>query len=382
MRVRPNVADHIEAEVSATPAGPKSIFDAAGYGATSVRLPYSIRSESRRRPRFRRQVGVAFHYLRDNFSSFFSRINPSQTFTSTAASQHNSVRELIEDPSGLAAELKPKTFLQGSYKQSTAIDTINDVDIVVLCQELSIGGGDGPGGRQWSRNAIFDTIAAPLKNSWMYADKIRYGPMSMCIKIDLTIKIEIMPVVFKAGITDPNAEPFALFRPETQKWEDGFARYHQQWLTIKNKDTQNNFIPMVKVLKHLRSLNGLDAVSFHLECLLYRLPNEVFFGEPADYIPAVLEEIAKTNALTRAILGIQTPCNDRNILSSEWGFSDFSMFHDFVSLWALKARRASLLLERADAISKWQEVLGAEYFPAYSGLGGLGGLGFGGLGST
>jgi hypothetical protein len=36
----------------------------------------------------------------------------------------------------------------------------------------------------------------------------------MCVKVDLGIKVEILPVVFKQGTNDWQAEPFRLYRPE------------------------------------------------------------------------------------------------------------------------------------------------------------------------
>jgi hypothetical protein len=236
---------------------------------------------------------VAVHSLSKHFQSFFGRLNPSPAFEKTAASQHNTIRGLIEDPKGPAAELAPITFLQGSYKQQTAIYTINDVDIVVLCK-LWYPGAPGGFGKSYGRDEIFRIIAAPLFADGRYHDKVRFGPQSMCVKVDLGIKVEILPVVFKAGNADSNAEPFMLYRPESGKWENGFARYHQQWLSIKNADnrTQGNFIPAIKVLKHIRSLLGLTAVSFHIECLLYFLADAVYLGGPADYLASVFRTIA------------------------------------------------------------------------------------------
>jgi hypothetical protein len=132
----------------------------------------------------------------------------------------------------------------------------------------------------------------------------------MCIKVDLGIRVELLPVVYKAGTDDPNTEPFRLFRPSTQQWEDGFARYHQDWLTWKNSEEQTagNFIPMIKVLKHLRSLIGVQAVSFHIECLLFSVPSERFLGVPADYIPAVLTYISQIAADIWYSRVCRTPC--------------------------------------------------------------------------
>ncbi len=77
---------------------------------------------------------MAHHSLSAHFNSFFKRLNPSLTFEQQAAREHKTITNLIENPYSLASELSPHCFLQGSYKQDTAIYTINDVDIVTLCK--------------------------------------------------------------------------------------------------------------------------------------------------------------------------------------------------------------------------------------------------------
>jgi hypothetical protein len=308
---------------------------------------------------------VANFSLSQHFAYFFSQLNPSPSFEQIASRQYATIKGLIEDRSGIAAALAPKCFLQGSYRQQTAIYTINDVDLVVLC-ELWQPGSLGGGGQSYGRDEIFDIIAAPLLDDGRYRAKVRYGSGSMCIKIDLGIKVEILPVVYKSGNSDPQTEPFRLYRPETGQWEDGFARYHQGFLSLKNapERTGGNFIPMIKVLKHLRSHLSLDAVSFHIECLLYSLPDILFWGSPANYIPAVLSYIADTPAITWYVKGCLTPCGERNIFSSsEWALSQWQRFHHYVELWAKGARLANQAITETAAIEIWQLVLGSHFFP-------------------
>src|SRR5258708_3543461 len=115
---------------------------------------------------------MAQHYLSDHFAKFFDNINPSQSFETIASSQYNNIKTLLEDTNGLARVLSPLCFLQGSYRHQTAIHTINDVDIVVLCRSLYFPGNNGYG--VWTRDQIFDTIAAPLRANHLYKDKIIY----------------------------------------------------------------------------------------------------------------------------------------------------------------------------------------------------------------
>lgn len=167
--------------------------------------------------------------LSDNFAYFFSMLNPIPSFERTASKEHQSITRLIENPDGPAGKLRPKCFLRGSYKQNTAIYTINDVDIVALCQLQQPGS-------HWGRDRIFDTVTARLLNDKRYRDKVRFGKGSMCIKVDLGIKIEILPVVFAAGNTDSKKEPFRLYRPQFKQWDDGYADASAQAHAEKLKD--------------------------------------------------------------------------------------------------------------------------------------------------
>jgi Second Messenger Oligonucleotide or Dinucleotide Synthetase domain len=308
---------------------------------------------------------AAAHNLTNHFNHFFSRLNPSTTFESIASREYGAIKGLIEDRNGPAALLSPSCFLQGSYKQQTAIYTINDVDIVALC-ELWQPGSSGGTGRSYSRDEIFGIIAAPLLADYRYRDKVRYSSTSMCIKVDLGIKVEILPVVYKSGNNDYQKEPFRLYRPENQQWEDGYARYHQVYLSQKNAwaRTGGNFIPAIKVFKHLRSKFSHDAVSFHLECLLYSLSDALYRGGPPDYIPALLESIAAVPADAWYRQRCATPCGERDIFTGgEWKAESWFEFHKLVVLWAKAARLANQDSNKNSAIATWQLLMGKEFFP-------------------
>jgi hypothetical protein len=157
-----------------------------------------------------------------------------------------------------------------------------------------------------------------------------------------------------------------LFRPESQLWEDGYARYHQGWLTWKNgpQNTTGTFIPAIKLFKHVRSRFKLAAVSFHLECLLFSLPNELFVGSPADYLPALFNHIAGRGAddWYREIL--RTPCRERDIFTAqEWSYASWSLFHDVMKKMSVITTAAGQTTDREQAIELWQIVLGNDFFP-------------------
>jgi hypothetical protein len=300
------------------------------------------------------------HDLSANFVSFFSKLNPSQRFRDQAARQYATVKKVLEDH----CVLEPICFLQGSYREHTAIHTINDVDIVVLCKLWQPGARSTAGGPGWDRDSVFAAVAAPLLERTRYAGKVHYGPRSMCIKVDLGIKLELLPAVFASGNLDPAQEPFRLYRPSTGQWADGFAREHQARLSKKNADCNGNFIPAVKVMKHLRSLLDLSTVSFHIECLLYALPHEVYRGRPDEYIPAMLDYLAYGPRVAFTENLTTTPCGERRLFTptefSEERWQEFSLALGF---WEPRARAARGASNRREAVANWKMLLGDQYFP-------------------
>lgn len=307
---------------------------------------------------------VPTYVLSKNFNYFFTQINPSPTFIQKASSEHTTITNLIET-SELTQELKPKCFLQGSYRRHTSIYTINDIDIVVLCQSLCYDENKKytSWGYDWTRDDIFKAIASPLLNDGRYKDKVRYRQSSMCIKVDLGIKVEILPVVHKYPNQDYQREPFCLYRPEQKQWEDGYARYHQQHLTDKNRET-GNFIPAIKVFKHLRHYHKVKSVSFHIECFLFALKNEVFCGNHATFISNIIQVISDYTAESWYHLEIKTPCGERYLFTdNEWSWESWKNFHYYVCGWANLAKEATEAANKELAISSWQKLLGREYFP-------------------
>src|SRR6266566_2009874 len=308
------------------------------------------------------------HALSKHFDYFFGQLNPAPSFERRAASEHQSIIRLIEDKSGLAAKFSPTCFLQGSYRRQTAIYSINDIDIVALCHLYpSFGLTVWTKEQRWRRDELFETIAAPLRADPCYGDKVSYGSGSMCIKMDLGIKVEILPVIYGSWFSDVNSEPFLLYRPEAGRWEDGYARRHQQRISEKNAQarTDGNFIPAIKVLKHIRSHHGLDVISFHLECLLYSLPDYLFRGSAPTYIVALLHAIASESAETwYKWKGVRTPCRERRLFSTtEWPWESWKDFHDQVVFFDLLAQAACHAPDKALAIQTWQLLLGKDRFP-------------------
>lgn len=129
--------------------------------------------------------------------------------------------------------------------------------------------------------------------------------------------------------------------------------------------TDGNFVPMIKVVKHLRDVAGLDAVSFHIETLLYHIGDQYFLGSPAEYIPTVLLAIAAQTAEQWYDQQVMTPCGDRDIFTpTEWTRSSWNSFHEALSMWAIRAEIAAGNADRRGTIAGWKYLIGDNYFAA------------------
>jgi hypothetical protein len=307
------------------------------------------------------------HALTDNFRYFFTHINPSATITSRAASEYNSIKRVLENNPTLRSSLNAQCYLQGSYGWETAIHDINDVDVILFLEGLhfpptSVGGGAGT---WWGRNRIFQTVISALQGDLRYQHKLMpVKPHSMCVKVDLGVTVEILPVVRNSANVVTDREPFYLWRSQRTQWELGYAGTHRNRLSAKNLITAGNFIPMIKVMKHLRTMASLDAVSFHVESLLYRIDDSLFVGGPAEYIPRVLLFIAGITAEAAYAQRIMTPCEDRYVFTGdEWSWASWHRFHQALTNWAQLGATAASRLDRREAIHWWKLLLGDEYFP-------------------
>lgn len=301
-----------------------------------------------------------------NFNKFLKRLNPSPTNVRVASSAHSSIRSLIEDKNGSAGDLRIRSFIQGSYGRDTAIHSINDVDVVALCS-LSYT----QTANQNTRNQIFDTIASSIATNSQYKDKIYYKNHSMCIKVKLKgVTVEILPAL-RAGKSF-DYEPFYIYRPKDETnsgyWDKTYARKHQELLTKKNSKTEDSFIPMIKILKHIRLIDNdfeaLDAVSFHIECLLFAIKDSVYTDSTSECIENILASLAGFTPVKAKQSDLKTPCGDELIFSSnKWSDVAYQRFHTAILRWYEIAQEANRTNDADKAITEWQKLLGDTYFP-------------------
>lgn len=317
------------------------------------------------------------HHHTARFRHFFGRLNPSPTLTSQASSQYAGIKAALEGATELATDYRVTCFQHGSYGRDTATDNINDLDIVALCRGLeapnpaAVPNLLAPPGRQWFRGDIFTAFETALRQTRYRTALVPSKPTSLCVKLNLGIKVEILPAIMAPGVTDPSHEPFYIWRPEQNRWVPTYARHHQQWLSAANaapafanrNTADGRLIPMIKVMKRLRDNIGASAVSFHIETLLTKVPAAMYRGSPPTYISNILEFLANLNANVWNSQCL-TPCGDRDIFHpNEWSLGSWQAFHEHIKLWASLATFAATERDERSSVQIWQSLLGNTYFP-------------------
>jgi hypothetical protein len=315
-------------------------------------------------------MSTSEYKLSKNFTAFFKRLNPSPTYTKNAAASHGKIVDLLEDKNGPVGKLRIKCFLQGSYKRETAIHTINDVDIVALCTAPNYS----EKANRNTRDQIFNMIVESIARNKVYKDKVYYRNKSICVKIDLqAIRLEVLPALRIKG-KPHEYEPFYMFNPNIDstnggKWQQTLPRRHQQLISQKNAAADGNFIPVIKVIKHLKALESSlkpgDAVSFHIECLLYALKDSIYRHSIGDSIAKALIALTGFTPDKAGNSGINTPCGDKRLFGpGQWTINSYKQFHDAIKQWSQLAEKANSETDKDKAITYWKDLLGQNYFPA------------------
>lgn len=214
-----------------------------------------------------------------------------------------------------------EVFLQGSYKNDTAIYDINDIDIVALCVKNI---------PQYWEN-IYDDIVAKISSAQQYKGKVSKG--NKCVKLILSNKnIDIVPAIRKNIFprTRNNLnEPIQIFNRANQQIVDNYPKTHYANGTSKNQATNGNYKKCVRMLKNLINNHKKKdiAPSFYLECLIHNYTDQSFNGELITVFYNILHHIAYTADYNV----YESVAKDKKIIQdTEWSLIKFNAIKSFL----------------------------------------------------
>ncbi|MGA6163915.1 hypothetical protein [Amycolatopsis magusensis] len=235
---------------------------------------------------------------------------PSDYKVSKVKALHEIIRKVLAS----ANEGPFDTFLQGSYKNDTAISDINDVDIVALYDPWASPANH----RAWQW--LFEYVAQTLSDDSRIPGSISIG--DKCVKLEGAVNADIVPAISRTSHS--SSDPISIYSLSERGEVDNHPRTHYDNGVSKQKQCNGTYKATVRLFKHWsRQYPYLNAPSFYIECLISNLPASSFDA----YLPLAFARIAAEIFGLGPNDKIWSVARDKDILvSSEWPYDDFAEF--------------------------------------------------------
>jgi tRNA nucleotidyltransferase (CCA-adding enzyme) len=169
-------------------------------------------------------------YLIDQYAA-----GPSYTRVAAVKSLHEDVRKALAE----AAGSKFDTFLQGSYRNNTAIADINDVDIVALYDPWTVPVSHSG----WQ--SLFESVASILRGSWRVSGSVMIA--DKCVKLVGNLKADIVPAVSRTSYS--SSDPIHIYSRSNSQERPNFPRTHYQNGALKQAATDDTYKATVRLFK-------------------------------------------------------------------------------------------------------------------------------------
>ncbi len=237
---------------------------------------------------------------------------PSDTKTTQAKNMQVYIQKLLGDTH--------HTFLQGSYKNDTAISDINDVDIVAM-RALTYSATHSPHGPfpsmiNWED--IFQEIEEKLKKQTLYTWTVERG--DKCIRVLGAFKADIVPSV-QVG-HDKLSDPIVVYSFRDMAEKINHPRDHYNNGVIKNSSTEGNYKPMVRMMKNWARNQFLEdratVSSFKIEALVHGTPDNCFVNDRVISFILLADSIVKRVEAQSGILPSALSVCGREDICASW----------------------------------------------------------------
>lgn len=286
--------------------------------------------------------------LASDFKSFLSSIQPGDDEISAAKAAHEQVRDELKTDSE-SKDAHEDTFLSGSYARRTAINDINDVDVICILD-------------------IDRTITAPdVLLSWVeriiskYYKEVRPQGRSIGAEGKGGVWLDIVPA------TPVNAADGPLWIPdrEVKQWVQTHPKGQIAACNDRNKTTNGYFVQVVKLLKAWRDrlpTKSCQLKSYILESLIHKT-----IGSPSSHagaIVSVLEGIESSYGAyrgTNIVPAITDPGNPSVIVTKHLPVKEFDDFMIQVKSAAQTARSAFDNNDESSSRKLWRQLFGSQF---------------------
>lgn len=286
--------------------------------------------------------------LAADFKALVSAIQPGEKHVAAAKAAHEKVREQLRTDEE-SKDAHKDTFLSGSYARRTAINDINDVDVI----------------------CIFDIDHAITKPevvlAWVEAILTRlYGKAkrqgrSIGISAAKDVWLDIVP----ASAIAADDGPLWIPDRDASEWVQTHPKGQIAATVEKNKTTNGYYVQVVKLMKFWRDRLPTEpcrAKSYILETLVHGT-----IGIPSSHAEAVvnvLEGIERSYGSycnIKAVPFISDPGYSSVNVAKRWTSDEFDAFMAQVKLAAATARSAYDNSDEAASRKLWRKLFGSQF---------------------
>ena len=222
-----------------------------------------------------------------------------------AKNTHAAVRNAL-GRHGWQRDVRYRTYLQGSYRNNTHLRRQSDVDVVVELTSIPIRDGsllphsqqrlldrDFPkpeyGWRRFRRD-VLTAITAGFGESRVREGKktLKLVMESPDIPVDVVVAVRYLKYTAYSGQRSyEKVEGLGLYLPTEGRWTVSYPHLHRRNGVAKEKLTSSWFRRCIRMFKNARAqlveqgrLAPATARSYHIECLLYNVPDGLLRGSP------------------------------------------------------------------------------------------------------
>ncbi len=286
--------------------------------------------------------------LASDFKTFLSSIQPGEQEVTAAKTAHEKVRDELKTDSE-SKDAHQDTFLSGSYARRTAINDINDVDVICI---LDIDHKITP------PDVLLTWVQGILSN---YYDDVRPQGRSIGAAGKGGVWLDIVPA------TPVSATDGPLWIPDrdARKWVETHPKGQIAACTERNKATNGYFVQVVKLLKAWR--DGLPTKSCQLKSYILEALIHKTIGTPSSHaaaIVSVLEGIETSYGMYRGsgvVPSISDPGYAAVNVTKRLPSKEFDDFMIQVKSSAQTARRAYNSATESESRKLWQQLFGSEF---------------------
>lgn len=287
-----------------------------------------------------------------DFDSFLSEIEPKKTTIEYVSSIQNNLREYLRTHSTYSKVYKD-TFLSGSYAKHTCIrpahdDKKRDVDIIVVTNHTR---------EDDSKEVIQEIYNALVTSSKYEAAVIQHH--SVGIEMG-QVSIDVVPVIED----EYDHDLYYIGDSEVGGWKLTDPKGHKSWSTEVNQSNNNEYKPLVKILKWWRKENCPSDKKYPKGITLEKIIADNLGDSSAsteDFLIETMDNIISAYKETYVDLGIMPMIydpsnkNSLNNLLSGYKFDDFKAFIEKL------VEHSNLLNDKGATNDSWRIILGDEF---------------------